>query len=59
MQVLGFIACRGQFHQDFTCVFFVQKRFQQLSLVVFWLWRKDFGKKALLYEKCAHKMLMK
>jgi len=29
------------------------------SLVVFWLLQKNFGKKALSYEKRAHKMLMK
>jgi hypothetical protein len=26
---------------------------------MFWLWQKDFGKKTLLYEKRARKMLMK
>jgi hypothetical protein len=28
-------------------------------LVTFWLWQKDFGKKALSHKKRAHKMLMK
>jgi len=26
---------------------------------MFWVWQKDFGKKALLYEKRVRKMLMK
>jgi len=29
------------------------------SLVKFWLWQKDFGKKTLSYEKHACKILMK
>jgi len=29
------------------------------SVDAFWGWQNDFGKKALLYEKCVLKMLMK
>jgi len=38
---------------------FVQKCFAQLFSSSFWLCRKDFGKKALSYENCTRKMLMK
>jgi len=40
-----------QFHQHFTLKFFVQNKLSSFSLVTFWLWQKDFGKKALLYKK--------
>jgi hypothetical protein len=46
--ILNVVWC--QFHQHFTCAFFVRKCF---SLVTFW------QKKALSYKKRAHKMLMK
>jgi len=36
-----------------------KKALRSFSLVMFWLWQKDFDKKALTYEKCLHKMLMK
>ncbi len=54
---------KSQFHQRFSRAFIADilspKKSCSFSLVTFWLWRKDFGKKALSYKKCAHKMLMK
>jgi len=41
---------RGQFHQHFSSVFSYESALRSFSLVTFWLWRKDFGKKALLYK---------
>jgi len=39
--------------------FLYESALRSFSLIVFWLWQKDFGKKALAYEKCECKMLMK
>jgi hypothetical protein len=50
------VITRCQFHQHFTCAFFVQKCLRSFSLVTVWLcnfWSKEIGAKA------AHKMLMK
>jgi len=54
-----FVKSWCQFHQHFTGAFLVQKIIAQLFLVTFWLWQKDFGKKALSYKKRACKILMK
>jgi len=48
-----------QFHQHFAHTFFILKCFAQLFSSYILLWQKDFGKKALSYEKWEHKMLMK
>ncbi len=42
-----------QFHQRFTCAFFVRKCFFHQNLT------REKLRKALWYEKCTHKMLMK
>ncbi len=39
--------------------FLYESALPSFSLVTVWLWQKDFGKKALLYKKCARKLLMK
>jgi len=41
----------GQFHQHFTHAFLYESALSSFSLVMFWLWQKDFGKKALSYKK--------
>jgi len=39
--------------------FSYKSELSSFSLVTFWQWQKDFGKKALSYEKRVRKMLMK
>ena len=46
-------ATRCQFHQRFSCAFFVRKSFWQLFLVTFWLCQKK------LYKNCVGITLMK
>ncbi len=40
-------------------VFLYESALLSFSLVTFWLWQKDFGKKALSFKNCMRKMLIK